>query len=83
MPETIIQLQADLTAINERIAKDALLLLKTVDIRKMLDDPNYLKELSREFVKQHMSDIKKGLVIGNEFADLILNNKALRDSQNG
>ena len=83
MPETIIQLQADITVINEQIAADALLLLKAVDMKKVLDDPNYLKELSQEFIRQHMDDIKKGLKIGDEFADLILKNKALRDQQNG
>ncbi len=79
MPETIIQLQSDITAINEQIAKDALLLLTAVDIRKALEDPDFMKQLSREFVKQHIADVKKGLNIGDEFVDIILKNKALRD----
>jgi len=71
-----------MTVINEQIAKDALLLLKAVDMRKVLDDPNFMDELSREFIRQHMDDIKKGLKVGDELVDLILSNKALREQQN-
>jgi len=82
MPETIIAKEAKMTVINEQIAKDALLLLKAVDMRKVLDDPNFMDELSREFIRQHMDDIKKGLKVGDELVDLILSNKALREQQN-
>ena len=81
MPNDIIKLHTDIAVINEQIAEDSLLLLPPLDLNKILRDPDFLRELSLEFVKQHFDDFKKGIAVGDVFVDAVLANKAFRDQQ--
>ncbi len=81
MPETILAKEAKITALDAQINNDAPILLSKLDLRRAIEDPEYMKNISREFIKQHMAEIRAGLKIGDEFVDVILNNKALREQQ--
>ena len=83
MPEKVLKLQSDIAEINDQIAKDAQLLLAHLDINKVLTDPDFLREISLEFVRQHFDDFKKGIAVGDIFVDAVLANKPLQEDLEG
>ena len=78
MPNLIRALQGDIDRLRAIIAQDAELLLKSIDLERLLEDPDYILELSREFIQQHLDEIREAVGMGEKFANAVLTRKALK-----
>lgn len=74
MPDLIKQVQGDIAVLRESIEKDAELLLKQLDLERMLTEPGYIVELSAEFVAQHAKEIAAASKLGEVFAKTVIRN---------
>jgi len=77
MPHLIKKLQGDKAKLVERLNDDAILLGRSMDIKRLLEDPTYIQDLSREFVAQHRTEIAAALAMGAKFGETILSSKTL------
>ena len=78
MPNLIRTLQGDIDRLRAIIAQDAELLLKSIDLERLLGEPGYVLELSREWVQQHLAEIREAVLKGRKFANAVLTRKALK-----
>ena len=74
MPALIIKLQGDLAEMTEQINQDAIEMVKGMDLVRLLEDPDYIQESSREFVQAHMDESQAGFDMGDKFAETVIKN---------
>jgi len=55
-------------------------LLKSLDLAKILEDPEFLPTISREFIEQHFDEIAEGIRMGEAFAKAVIDEKTRRDN---
>lgn len=72
MPDLIKSLQGDLDSLLEDIGDDADLLLKSIDLRKALEDPDYIRNLTAEWIEQQMDRVRKGIARGEKFGKTVI-----------
>lgn len=82
MPHLIRKLEGARQVLLDRIAADAEILLQSLDLARILGDPDYLEAISLEFVEQHMAEITAGILAGEAFAKAVIDAKNGRDHGN-
>ncbi len=82
MPHLIRKLEGDKQILLDRIAEDAEVLLRSLDLTKIFEVPDYLETISLEFVEQLMAEIAAGILAGEAFAKAVIDEKNGRDHGN-
>ena len=77
MPELITQLQGDLDTLLEDIGDDADLLLKSIDLKRALEDPEYIRNITAEWIEQQMDRVRAGIARGEKFAKTVLKQRTV------
>lgn len=80
MPHLIRKLEGAKQLLLDRIAADAEILLQSLDLARIFDDPDYLPAISLEFVEQHMDEIAAGIRAGEAFAKAVIDEKNHHDN---
>ena len=74
MPDLIRKLQGDLDGQLDDLADASIALRRSIDLKRLREDPEYRQELGIIFIEEFIDKIKLGIVRGNKFADTVIKN---------
>lgn len=74
MPESIRKYQSDLSKIQEPVPQDAISLIHKIDLERMLTEPGYILELSKQFVSEYVDEMLAASALGKDFGEGVIRN---------